>query len=131
ELSRVTRASGSHAERARRSGFEYVSQDFHYLVGCRAPGLSFGVDFFEWVDDIVIVQGHVGLSQCGAVAGVESGVPLLVLVSETYYHHVALFDQGASANCIDLSGLVIAPELALGLAEMVSGSVTGGVFCHG
>src|SRR5690625_203192 len=56
-----------------------------------------GVDLLERVDDVLVVERHVGLAQRGAVAGVEGGVPLLVHVAEAHHDQVALLDQGARA----------------------------------
>src|SRR5699024_12482009 len=75
--------------------FEHVPQSLHYLVGGCTPGLRLGVDFFEWMDDALAVERHVGLTQRSTVAGIKSGVPLLVLAPETDHHKITLLDQGA------------------------------------
>src|SRR5699024_3037501 len=65
-----------------------------------------------------------------AVSGVEGGVPLLVLVTEAHHHQVRLPDQGAGADGVDLRGLVIAPERAGVLPQVVAGGVAGGMIGH-
>ncbi len=81
---------------------QHVAQGLHDLVGGLAPSLGAGVDLLERVHDVFIVQGRVGLGQRGAIPGVEGRVPLLVLVSEAHHHEVALLDQGAGTDGVDL-----------------------------
>src|SRR5690606_24595846 len=84
------------------SGLEDVPQSLYDLVGGRAPSLGLGVDLLEGVDDVRVMEGHIRLAESGAVAGIEGGVPLLVLVAEAHHDHVALLDQGARADGVDL-----------------------------
>src|SRR5699024_11596608 len=86
-------------------GFEHVTQDLYDLVGGGAPRLRGGVDFLEWVDDVLTVEGDIRLVQCRAVARVESSVPLLVLVPEADDDHIGLLDQRRGADGVDLRGL--------------------------
>ena len=79
-------------------GFKDVAHSFDYLVGGFAPSLSFSVNFLERVDDVLVMEGDVWLTESGAVACIKSCVPLLVFVPEANDHHVGLFDQGPGTN---------------------------------
>src|SRR5699024_2431770 len=105
------------------SRFEHVPQGLHHLIGCRTPSLCLSIDLFERMNDISIVQSHIGLAQCSAVASIEGSVPLFILVAETHYHHVALLNRGSRANSVHRGGLVITPELTFVLAQAVASSV--------
>src|SRR5690606_28646894 len=84
-----------------------------------------GIHFLQGVDDVLVVQGDVGLVQCGAVAGVKGRVPLLVLVAEAHHDQIASFDQRSGADGIDLGRLVITPETFALWAEMIPRGVAG------
>src|SRR5699024_8359316 len=43
------------------SRFEHVPQGLHHLIGCRTPSLCLSIDLFERMNDISIVQSHIGL----------------------------------------------------------------------
>lgn len=68
--------------------FEHV----HDLLGRLCPAHGRGVDLLEWMNDIRTVQGNVGPAQGRTVAGIESRVPLIVLIAEPDYRHIAVFD---------------------------------------
>ena len=104
---------------------EHVAQDLHDLVGGRAPRLGGGVDFLERVDDVLAVKRDVRLVQGRAVAGVEGGVPLLVLVAEAHDDHVGLLDQRAGPDGVDLRRLVVAPEPGGRLSQVVACGIAG------
>src|SRR5699024_1509589 len=69
----------------------------------------------------------VWFAQRSAVACVEGSVPLFVLVPEPHDDHVGLFDECSRANGIDLRGLMVTPELTIGFAQMIAGSVASRV----
>src|SRR5699024_4266370 len=60
----------------------------------------------------------------------EGRIPLLVLVAEPDHHHVGLLDQGAGANRVDFGRLMVAPELAVIVTEVITGGITGRVIGH-
>lgn len=109
------------------SGLEYILERFDDLLGSGAPGVRSGIDFFQRVDDVFTVQGDVGLGEGCAVACVEGGVPLFVLVAEAYDDQIRLLDHGAGADGVDLGRLVVTPEAIFRLAQVVAGGVRGSV----
>src|SRR5699024_10186854 len=82
------------------SGHEDVAQGLDHLIDCCAPGLGFGIDLFAGMDDIRVVQRHIGLAVRGSVTCVERRIPLLVLVAEPDHHHVGLLDQASAAAAL-------------------------------
>ena len=110
--------------------FQYVAQGFHDLIGGGAPGLGLGVDFFQRVNDLFAVQRDVGLGQGCAVACIEGGVPLLVLVAEAHHHQIGLFDQRAGADGVHFGRLVVTPEAIVRLAQVVASGIGGVVVGH-
>jgi len=111
----------------RCSGGGDVLQDLDHLVGGGGPGQRRAVDFLQRVDQRLIVQRDVRPAKRGAAAGIEGGVPLLVLVTEADNRQVATLDQGLGANGVDLGRLVISPERVRLLAEVIAGGIAGGM----
>ena len=72
------------------------------------------------------VQGDDRLAERGGEAGVEGGVPLLVLLAEADHDHVGLADQGLGADRVDARALVVLPEVLILLAEDRDADVVGG-----
>src|SRR5699024_4834729 len=68
-----------------------------------------------------------GLHRLSTSARINAGVPLLVLVAKTDHHKITLLDQGACANGIHLGGLVITPELVIGLTQVIASSIASRV----
>lgn len=93
-----------------RSGFQRIAQNLDDLLGCGRPGLRTGIHFFQWVDDVLGMQGHVGFAQGGTEAGIKSSIPLLVLVPKAHHDQIRLLNQGSGTDGIDFGGFVITPK---------------------
>src|SRR5690554_5643283 len=88
----------------------YILQQLNHLLRRLCPGHGSCIYFLERVHDIFIMQRDVWRAHGGTVAGVEGGVPLLVLVAKTDNRQVALFNQGFGADGVHLGRLVITPR---------------------
>ena len=121
----------SHVGRFLRTLFgHHVLQDFHHLFAGRCPGHRRSVHFFERMNDVVAVQRNVRLSQGCTESCIKSGVPLLVLITESDHSEIALLNMGSPADRIDLCRLMIAPKWLSLLSQHITCGITGLVIRH-
>ena len=68
------------------------------MLGRLCPGHLRSIHFFERVDVVFAVQRNVRLTQSGTETGIESSIPLFVLITETDHNEVALLNMGSCAD---------------------------------
>ena len=104
-----------------------ITQYLDDLLGALGPRHGGAVDFFEGVDDALVVQGDVGDITGGTKTRIKGSVPLFVFIAEANDSNVSLLNEGLNTNGIDLGGFMIAPKAVTFFTEMVAGRIARGV----
>ena len=72
-----------------RLSAKHVLEYLDYLIRGLRPRHCLSIDLFEWMNNVFIVQGDVGLANGRAITGIKCSVPLLVSIAKTDHRDIA------------------------------------------